>query len=332
MSTLMSTPPATARPRLPRRIAPALGLLVLAPWVGEYLLGNIPIQVLVAIPFLIPLYGGGALLIREVTRRTGRGWPTIFLLGAAYGIIQAGLVDQSLFNPSFGEHEFLEVTPVPGAGISAYNAMAFVVGHAVWSISVPIAIVETLTPARRTTPWLGRAGLTVTGALYLLGCWIIFSDHVDSEDFMASRGQLIGAAVVAAILIGIAFAIPRPRLAAGDRAAPKVWRLGVVAFVYASVFIARPENWWGVLLGIAMIGVASAYVLHWSRRRAWSAEHRFALAAAALLTYAWTGFVLTDLLDPHNTVRWIGNAVFALLAVALVVVTARRLADPIARR
>ncbi len=78
-----------------------LALLVLAPWVGEYLLGNVPIQRLPLLPFLVPLYGCGALLVREVARRTGRGWPTIFLLATAYGVIEAGLVDQSLFNATF---------------------------------------------------------------------------------------------------------------------------------------------------------------------------------------------------------------------------------------
>jgi hypothetical protein len=32
---------------------------------------------------LAPMSGGGALLIREVARRAGRGWPTVLLLAAA---------------------------------------------------------------------------------------------------------------------------------------------------------------------------------------------------------------------------------------------------------
>lgn len=135
-----------------RRLIPVFGLLVLAPWVGEYLLGNIPLSILIALPFLVPLYGGGALLIREVTRRTGRGWPTIVLLALAYGVIEAGLVDQPLFNQNFSNVPSAGVTPIPSLGISAYNAMAFIIGHAIWSISLPIAIVEMLTPKRRRTP------------------------------------------------------------------------------------------------------------------------------------------------------------------------------------
>ena len=60
-----------------KRAAPVLALLLLAPWVGEFLLGNISVRQLPALLILALLYGCGALLIREVTRRTSRGWPTI---------------------------------------------------------------------------------------------------------------------------------------------------------------------------------------------------------------------------------------------------------------
>ncbi|MFC7585460.1 hypothetical protein ACFQYP_18275 [Nonomuraea antimicrobica] len=39
--------------------------------------------------------------------------------------------------------------------------------HTIWSISVPIAIVESLAGPRRTTPWLGKVGLGVTAALFV---------------------------------------------------------------------------------------------------------------------------------------------------------------------
>jgi hypothetical protein len=77
----------------------------------------------------VPLYGTVAVLIREITRRTGRGWPTILLLGAAFGLVQAGLIDQSLFNPGYLDNddptwaqawrEERQATLIPGLGISA---------------------------------------------------------------------------------------------------------------------------------------------------------------------------------------------------------------------
>jgi hypothetical protein len=85
-----------------RRVAPAIGLFLLAPLVAEFLLGNLPITFLPGLVMLAPMYGGGALLIRELTRRAGRGVPTMLVLGIAYGLVEEGLTTQSLFNPGYG--------------------------------------------------------------------------------------------------------------------------------------------------------------------------------------------------------------------------------------
>ena len=53
------------RPR-PHRLLLVGALVLLAPLIGEYLFGNIAITELPAILGLAPLYGGGAVLIREV--------------------------------------------------------------------------------------------------------------------------------------------------------------------------------------------------------------------------------------------------------------------------
>ena len=37
---------------------------------------------------LILLYGGGALVIREVTRRLGRGYPTMALFAVGYALLE----------------------------------------------------------------------------------------------------------------------------------------------------------------------------------------------------------------------------------------------------
>jgi hypothetical protein len=75
-----------------RRVAPALGLFFLSPLVGEFLLGNVSIDALPIGLTMAPMYGGGAVLIREVARRAGKGWPTMILLALAFGAIEEGLV------------------------------------------------------------------------------------------------------------------------------------------------------------------------------------------------------------------------------------------------
>ena len=308
-----------------RRVAPAVGLILLAPLVGEYLLGNLSIRDIVALLFLAPMYGGGALLIREVARRTGRGWPTIVLLALAYGVLQPTLLDHSLFNPSFQGHNFRDATYIPALGISAYYAVAFAAGHAIWSISVPIALVETLVPRRRTTPWLGRVGLTVSTVLFLLGAAAVFRWAWKTEQFLPSEPQMITAAAVVVALIVAAFVVGRAPGPSSDYPAPNPWLVGAVAFVTSSLFHhATSESWPGVAFGLLLVAVMTGLATRWSRREGWSAAHRLALAGGALLTYAWVGFVLSALLGRTGAVDLIGNAVFAAGAVALLAAATRK--------
>ena len=96
-------------------------LYFLSPLVGEFLLGTQAITQLGGLLILAPLYGGGAVLIREVARRTGRGWPTIVLLAAAYGLLEEGPIDQLLFNPAYlGLSSFAGYAPVPGSGSACH--------------------------------------------------------------------------------------------------------------------------------------------------------------------------------------------------------------------
>jgi hypothetical protein len=173
-----------------------------------------PLELLGGLLILGPLYGGPALIIRDVARRSRRGWPTIILMASAFGVFQAGLVDQSMFNPSYRDIDYWDEsrnpTFIPLLGLSAHMAMNFVGGHVIWSIGAPIAVIEALVPTRAATPWLGWIGLMVTSVVYALASALILSDHVQTEQFLAPAPQLIGTAVVVVALIGAGFAT-RPR-------------------------------------------------------------------------------------------------------------------------
>ncbi|WBC10667.1 hypothetical protein [Micromonospora sp. WMMA1947] len=209
------------------RLVPPIALLLLAPWTAEcswggFTLTGMPFVVLV----LAPMYGGAALLIRETARRLGLGWPGIALLAAAFGVIQAGLVDQSLFNPGFlddtefaGTRAAAEATLVPGLGFSARQAVDYVGNHVVLTICAPIALVESyLGAGRRARPWLGRPGLVAAALLWLGGSLLVFADDGGRKNFLASPAQLAFATGVALALI--AAALLRRRHAGPPPAAP----------------------------------------------------------------------------------------------------------------
>lgn len=101
-----------------RATCPAwLLLLLLAPAMGELLSGSAPPAEFfnpMAFVALTLLYGGGALLVRELSltrpaaslpdqpcRVRSMSWPRVFLLGIAYAIIEEGLVCRSFFDPNW---------------------------------------------------------------------------------------------------------------------------------------------------------------------------------------------------------------------------------------
>ncbi len=125
------------------------------------------------------------MLIREAARRAGRGWPTILLLSFAAGLVQAGLIDQSLFNPSYRDIPYWDdmrlPTYLPGLGFSAYMALNFLGGHMIQSFAAPIAVIESLHPKVARAPWLGRPGLVLMTVLYLGAAAVVLVDQSRTE-------------------------------------------------------------------------------------------------------------------------------------------------------
>jgi hypothetical protein len=305
------------------RNAPAVALFFLAPLVGEFLLGNMAIDALPGLLVLAPMYGGAAVLIREVTRRSGRGWPTMLLLGLAYAIFEEGLVTQSLFNPDYFNANLLSTTYIPALGIGVWWTLFVLTLHTVWSINVPIALVESLAPERSTIPWLGNVGLIVAGVLLALGAYASYAGTYAFSHYIAPVPQLIGAIAAIIILIIVAFAIPVRERAPVARPAPEPWLVGVVSFALSSLFMVATLLWGRItaetvaILYLVLYAVAIWLVTAWSRRAGWGSAQVLALAGGALLTYAWHAFAQEPVLGTTGQIDMIGNAVFAVGAVLL---------------
>lgn len=279
-----------------RRLAPVLWLLVLAPFVAEFLLGDFSVRSLGLLLVFVPLYGGGALLIREVARRTGRGWPSIVLLAVAYALIEEGFATQSLFNPNYAGH-VLAYGYVPFLGTSPVWALFVLSIHVVWSVSTPILIAEGLAGDRRTTPWLGRVGLAVAAALYVLGLVITALFTLGMTHFVAAVPQLVAVALLIVLAVAAAFrAFPRgTRPRAGG--APPPWVAGLTVLGLASAFVLVMFGAPGlgtpaaltVLALLACEVVAGALIVTWSRVEAWGPPHLLGIATGTVLTYGWLG-------------------------------------------
>jgi hypothetical protein len=310
------------------RVAPALALYLLAPLVAEYLLGDFP---LTALPFLIilaPVYGGAALLIREATRRAGRGWPTILLLALAFGLLLEGVVNQSLFNPDYAHAHLLDRGFIPALGIAGPWTLYVLTLHTVWSISVPILLVEEFTGEERTRPWLSRWGLGLVTILLVVAARLTAAFTERTYDFRASIVQLAAVVLLAAILVGTAFFMPRRRPAASNATAPSAWAVFAAAFVAASLFIGSftyLPTWAVITLDLVLYGGMLLAVSRWSSRLGWGRRHRVALGTGALLTYAWHSFVTRPVVPASPGLSLVSHVVFAAAALSLLVLEVRAL-------
>ncbi|WNI24215.1 hypothetical protein [Streptomyces sp. ITFR-16] len=315
------------------RLRSALGLFVLAPLIGEFLLGNQPVTALPSVFLLAPLYGGGALLVREAARRAGRGWPTMILLGAAYGLFEEGPVDQMLWNPHYGGFDLAAAYAgprVPVLDTSVQLLQDVLTLHTVWSICVPIALVEAFARGGdRTRPWLGLPGLSVTALVFVGGSGFLALAQVESEDFVAAPGQFAAAGCVIAVLVAVAFLI-RPTGGRGAAPLPRPWVVGASAFAATSAYWGREHLPDGVPAAVPVLGwaVLLAAVLvpcvRWSRSAGWGGAHRTALAGGALLTYVWVGFEQSRYLEVSRATQLLGSALFATGALVLQAVAVHR--------
>ena len=180
---------------------PVVSLLILAPVTGELLSSSSPpAEFFQPISFILltALYGGGALLVRELTRRWERGWITVVLLGMAYGIYEEGIAMRSFFDPNWMDLGLLGEYG-RALGVNWIWSIALTLFHAVISISVPILLVELTFPAHKDVPWLGKKGPVVCSAV-LLGFLLpasFFSTYSSPGGIVASAASMFALTYIA---------------------------------------------------------------------------------------------------------------------------------------
>lgn len=288
-----------------QRLAPAFALLLMAPLVAEFLLADFNIRQIGMLAIFAPLYGGGALVIREFTRRAGRGWHTMVLLAIAWGFCLEGFVNQTLFNPDYAGAHLLKYGFLPSLGTSLNYTVFIVSLHTIWSTCTPIALAESLAGERHNTPWLRRPELIGAVTLWLLGTVATGMSSFERFKYIASFSQFATVAAIIGTLVLIAF-VATPHMAAakasdagpaGRSQAPSLLVVLLVAFAITTAFQIwfhyAPGQKIAPLLGltgfVAIDLAAFAALRLWSERAGWGPEYPLAAAVGAILTYGWFG-------------------------------------------
>ncbi len=313
-----------------RTLWPLLTLFFIAPAIGELLSGSSPPAEFFhpfGLFFLAALYGSGAILIRERRVRMGKGWPAVLALGAAYGIVEEGLMVKSFFDPNWVDLGLLGHYG-RWAGVNWVWSLQLTIYHAVFSIAIPILLVELLFPASRGERWLGRRGMIgfslLLAADVLFGSLFLAPYRPPVIPYLLAFLTVVGLVLLARRLpdgTGTTQAHPRSKPALR----PALLGFGATFFFFL-IFWALPALEVPVVLtvlAVVVLVIAVAWaVRRMSRGGGWTDEHRLALASGAL-----TFFVLLAPLQELDASRpddTRGMTLVGLATLGLLVLLRRR--------
>lgn len=320
-----------------RKRLPPLVLFFLAPAVGELLSGSAPpAEFLNPIIFfiLLLLYGGGAVLVRELVIRWRKGWPSLLALGAAYAIIEEGLMVKSFFDPAWMDLGKL-ATYGRWMDVNWAWSLELIIYHAVISIAIPILIVHLIFPGRRDEPWLGKAGATF--AMLFFAADVTFGAFILTP-FWPGLAQYWVAAFLVVVLILLARLLPRdifkPR-AAAIRNPFRFWLAGFFGWlVFFLIFAALPEVIPAppvvMALSLALAGGVIWLVMGLSGNSgSWRDTQKLALAAGPVSFYILLSPVreYAGISDDNPAGMVVVGIVAAALLIWLYVKTSRRVTE-----
>lgn len=311
-----------------RRCAPAATLFALAPLIGEVLFGAIPLS---RLPFgllgVVGLYGGGAILVRELVVRRGLNAAWLVALGLAYGLVEEGLVVQSLFDQHFRGLDFLGYYG-HWLGVSWVWLEFIMPYHAVFSIAIPIVVTELLFPERRGTPWVSMRALAGVALLFVANGVLLArfqTGLLTSHAPRTSLGANVATVLVVLGLVVAALVAPPSRARIADlppASGPTIRLIGAISglawFVGLRVLLIGDGK--TAPAAVVLIAGAAIAMLAWwsvtrvsSPRHAWGDAERYALVSGALPTSWLLGFVIAAVSGGNVVVDLVGQLLFGVL-------------------
>lgn len=304
---------------------PLVLLFLLTPGIPEYLSGSSPVEDIVLNPawFLAglalnaALYLPGALLVREATLRWGKGWATTLALAFAYAIVEEGIGDNTMFNPS------------PDAAAGALGSYGHFLGvnwiwvplillvHAIYSIGIPLLLLGYALPETRGRSLLSDRGSVLALVSVALDVTVLLLLVHAAYGFFMGVPLLIGCLLAIGGLILLARRLPADAL----RALPGPPRAGRWAFFlvglafYPSLLLwSGVAEFWHVPAAAVVLSIpviASGY-LYWVLARVGNRDTRLsvlALVAGLLVPIAVLG-VVSQILLPLVLVVDVGLFLF----------------------
>lgn len=303
----------------PNKPPPALILFLLAPTVAELLSGSAPpIEFFNPIVFLLlaTLYGSGAIVARELVVHWKKSYGSLLLLGAAYGILEEGIAVKSFFDPNWPD---LGVLGAFGrwAGVNWVWAEMLTIYHAVFSITVPVILVELAYSERRETRWVSDR--VFNGFVVALGAVTVFIFFFLTP-YVPPWVQFLFIILLMIAFIFYAYRLPSTWGAEGFTKLPRPALLWIIGFFGTLAFFA--VFWIGphlasplivMVLGLALVVSMLRFIKHFNWNNP-NDMHQLALVSGAL-----SFFILVAPLQELDKTRADNPAGMSLVGLAFLV-------------
>jgi hypothetical protein len=315
-----------------RGMAPAFTLMILAPVIAEVLSGATKLSYIFALIPEILVWGGGALLIREIVRRWDGGWTSVLLLGVGLAIAEEFLIQQTSLAPL----PWLGNTPAYGRvwGVNWVYFLYMLGYESVWVVLVPLQLTELIFPERRNERWLRPRGLVIVSLLFVVGSWtawfawtqrarpMVFHVPKYVPPFLA---VVLGALAIVLLAV-MAYTVRKTatRAANVSEKPPSPWLVsgGTLALAFAwyglivLVFVPQPSLplWIPIVGGVAWAAMAFFVVKRWVTSAGWGDLHRWGLVSSAILVCMGAGFMGSN---TWSRIDLIAKVVLNVIAVVL---------------
>lgn len=315
---------------------PAFALALLAPIIAEVLSGATRMSFIFALIPEIMVWGCGALIIREVVRRRRLPWTSMLLLGLGLSIAEEFVIQQTSLAPL----PWLNSSTIYGRALGVnWIYFLFMLGYeSVWVVLVPVHLTEMLFWQRRERPWLRTRGLTVSGALFVVGSFAAWYGWVKRARPMVFHVPpynppllTVMLGVVAIVVLVIVALRLRDSAIRSAKDSPSPWVAGAATLGFGfpwyvllgliftpNLGIRSLPFWIPMLVGVTWAFAALALFRLWSSSAGWNDRHRYAMIFVAILVCMIAGFLGSSLWPRVDVIgKWILDITAVLLLVAL---------------
>jgi hypothetical protein len=306
-----------------KRMLPALSLMVLAPLIAEVLPGATRMSAIFVLPIEILVWGGAAVLIREVVRRLQLGWLNMLLLAMALSVAEECVIQQTSLAPMV-----IKLKGVEYARDFDVNYVYFLwalIYESLFVVLIPIGLVELIFRDQREQGWLNAAGISTVGLLFVPGCffaWFTWTQIARTkvfhlEPYTPPPFQMAIAAASIALLIALATGPLRHQLARRSNGLhpPHPLALFLLSGIATIVIFGLTLLGFGisptfpplaaVMIGLTLIVLLIAFLPRFYAHKSWTTWHQVAILYGAILTNMaifFVGFIGATPLDFYGKV------------------------------